>query len=111
MKVRDGENAVVDVLKLQLYCLDFQHPRGSHKARQFAARLGMGSADAEALRDKLLEAVRTSEEAVLDARDEFGQRYHLDSDVEGPGGTARVRSYWITRTRDRAPHFVSCHVL
>ncbi len=111
MKVRDGEYAAVDLLKLQLYCLDAQHPRGSHKARQFAARLGMSGADAELLRDQLLTAVRTSEDAFLDARDEFGQRYHLDSVVAGPAGTATVRSHWMTRTRDRAPRFLTCFVV
>ena len=34
-----------------------------------------------------------------------------DVEVTGPAGTATVRTSWITRTRDRAPHLATCYVL
>lgn len=111
MKVRDGETGIIDLAKLQLYCLDSRHPRGSLKARQFAARLGFSMQDAEALREKLLEALQKSNGAVLGERDEFGQRYQLDVEVTGPKGTTTVRSHWIVRTTENAPRLTTCHVL
>ena len=111
MKVRDAENAVVDLAKLQLYCLDKQHACGRNKARQFESKLGLVAHDADELRARILEVVVESDDAELGERDEFGQRYRLDVEVTGPAGTARVRTSWITRTRDRAPHLATCYVL
>ncbi len=111
MKIRDADNAVVDLAKLQLYCLDPRHPRGVVKARQFEARLGLGSRDAELLRHELLKAVGKSEQAVAARRDEHGQRYDLDVEIKGPGGTATVRTTWIALARSRGPQFLTCHVV
>lgn len=57
MKVPGAECAVVDIRKLSNYCLDPTHAEGKHKARLFAAALGMTVSDAADLRDALLEAV------------------------------------------------------
>jgi hypothetical protein len=111
MKIRDGDNAVVDLAKLKLYCLDPTHPRGACKAHQFATRLGMGPGDAESLRDQLLAAVEKSVAAEAGKSDEHGQRYRLDVDVKGPKGTATVRTSWIDRDGARGIHFITCHVL
>ena len=111
MKIRDGEHAVVDLAKLQLYCLDQSHPRGGRKAKQFEARLGIASQNAEELQQQLLEAVKTSEEAVTGVRDAHGLRYQLDVEVTGPKGTAKVRTYWLSRTGSPAPRFLTCHVV
>ena len=111
MKLRDGESAVVDIAKLRLYCLDPKHPRGACKARQFAARLGYSASDAETLQENLLVAARKSEEAVVGARDEYGQRYDLDVKITGPDGSGTVRSTWIVRADESPPRLITCHVL
>ncbi len=111
MKIRDADNAVVEITKLGLYCLDAMHPLGAHKARQFAARLGYTSRDAEAIRDKLLEAIRRTTEAELGERDYYGQRYGLDVNMDGPKGTAVVRTTWIARESERGPRLLSCFVV
>ena len=54
-----AENARVDLRKLRDYCLNPEHDEGKHKARLFAAALGMSADDTEALREKLLEIVRS----------------------------------------------------
>lgn len=59
MKVPNAERAVVDIHKLRDYCLNPLHDEGKHKARLFAAALGMTADNAEELRDTLLEAVKT----------------------------------------------------
>jgi hypothetical protein len=35
--LRNGERAILDIRKLEKYCLDAAHPRGRHKARVFRA--------------------------------------------------------------------------
>lgn len=61
MKLPDGEDAVVPIEKLQDYCLNAHHPRGKHKARVFAASLGLNAGDAQALQAAIREAARTGE--------------------------------------------------
>ncbi len=41
MKLPNSDRAVVDIAKLRDYCLNPAHPRGRHKARVFAAALGL----------------------------------------------------------------------
>ena len=50
MLLPNGERAVVELEKLTDYCLNPEHARGKHKARVFAAALGIDIANAELLR-------------------------------------------------------------
>ncbi len=109
-KLPNGERAVVEIAKLREYCLNPDHPRGRHKARVFAAVLGLTTSYAEELRDALLEAGRTGEATAGD-QDEYGQRYVVDFTMNGPAGKARVRSSWIIRTGEDFPRLTSCYVL
>lgn len=59
MKIPNAQHAIVDIRKVQDYCLNPQHNSEKHKARMFASALGMGPDDAEALRKVLLQAVKT----------------------------------------------------
>ena len=52
MKLPDSERAFVDVAKLRDYSIDPAHPEGKHKARVFAAVLGLTRNDASWLRDQ-----------------------------------------------------------
>ena len=56
MGLPNGNRAVVDIKKLRDYCLNPHHEDGKHKARVFAAALGLGRVDAKWLRERLLEA-------------------------------------------------------
>ena len=67
---------MVEIAKLRDYCLNAYHPRGRHKARVFAARLGLTDTDAEHLRNALLRAAE-GVDAVLGDSDAYGQRYVL----------------------------------
>ena len=95
--------------KLRDYCLDPIHPRGRHKARAFAARLGLTSARAEELRDALLAAAREND-AVAGEHDRFGQRFMVELVMEGPKGPVNVRSAWIIRESEDFPRLTSCYV-
>ena len=50
MRLPGGDAAIVDLDKLTGYCLNPDHPRGKHKARVFAATLGLTSEHAVILR-------------------------------------------------------------
>ena len=111
MMLPNSSAAVVDIVKLRDYCLSPTHPRGRHKARVFAARLGLGGADAEVLRAQLLHGAATTDEALAGASDDFGDRYVVDLEVRGPLGVALVRTAWIVRADEDFPRFTTCFVV
>lgn len=100
----------MDLAKLRDYCLSTTHPTGKHKARVFAAVLGLTAADAADLRDALLEAARTLD-ATLGESDQYGQRYTIDLIMVGPAGVGTVRSGWIVRTGEDFARLTTCYVL
>ncbi len=110
MRMPNAERAVVDIEKLRDYCLSPDHPRGRHKARVFAAALGLTADHAELLRDALLEAART-QDAVLVDQDGYGARYVIEFTMEGPAREGRVHSSWIVRRSEDFPRLTSCYVL
>jgi hypothetical protein len=73
MRLPNGERAIVDIRKLRDYCLNPDSPRGRHKARVFAAALGITGAEAARLRATLLEVARTAE-VQRGERDLYGHR-------------------------------------
>lgn len=109
MKLPNGDRAIVDVAKLRDYCLSVDHLRGRHKAKVFAAALGLTSEHVAELQAALLHAA-ADEDAVATDKDEFGQRFVVDFTMKGPGGEARVRSAWIVRTGEDMPRLTTCFV-
>ena len=109
MKLPNGERAIVDIRKLQDYCLNPLHPRGRNKARVFAS-FGIRDADAEELRAALISAARDSE-ARLGAANPYGERYTVDFDLFRHGKTMKIRSTWIVRSDEELPRLTSCYVL
>jgi len=111
VKLPKGDRAVVDLTKLRDYCLNPAHLCGRHKARVFAATLGVTARQAELLRAALLQAARDSEEAVLGEEDGFGKRYVLDFNMAGPKASGSIRALWIVRMNEAFPRLTSCYVL
>ena len=66
-----GDRAILDIRKIEDYCLNPMHPRGRHKARVFREALGIQQTDAAWLPQILLEAARSSEALEL-ATDTWG---------------------------------------
>lgn len=108
MKMPGGDAAIVDREKLTGYCLNPEHPRGRHKSRVLA-RLGFTAENADELRAALLSAA-ASADAQRTASDQFGDRYVLEFEIEGPRGKGIVRSTWIVRRGESAPRLTSCFV-
>ncbi len=109
-RLPNSERVVLDIRKLEDYCLDPEHPRGRHKARLFRELLGATRADGRWLRDVLLDALQDSEAVAL-AADAFGSRWRVDVPVSRHGRSVVVRTVWIVRTGENAPRFVTCWVL
>ena len=105
-----AERAEVDIRKLRDYCLDLEHAEGKHKARLFAAALGMSVGDAPALRNVLLEIVK-SHDAHLGLRDDYGQRYTVDFLFEWRGKQVMIRSGWIIEHDSDTPRLTTCYPL
>jgi hypothetical protein len=110
MKLPNGEHAIVDLAKLIDYCLDPDHPRGKHKARVFESACGFTVANADLMRQQLLDAAERGE-AVAGPSFGYGRRYVVEYKMTEPGGEALVRTAWIMRDGEIYPRFVSAYVI
>jgi hypothetical protein len=106
----NAERAILDVRKLEDYCLSPVHPRGRHKARVFRDALGIGMDSAEWLRSELLAGIRGAEAAEL-ARDIFGGRWRVDVPLARQSRRIVVRTVWMVRTGETVPRFLTCWIL
>ena len=109
MKLPNVERAFVDIAKLRDYSLDPVHPEGKHKARVFAAALGLSRNDANWLCGQLLAVARTHD-CRPGRKTEHGQRYVLDFTLSHGGKSALVRSVWNVRPAEDFPRLVTCFV-
>jgi hypothetical protein len=76
--------AIIELRKIENYCLDPAHPRGRHKARVFRDALGLHRGDARWLRDALLEAARSSPALPIGETD-WGILWRMDAAIERQG--------------------------
>ncbi len=110
MKLPNADRAFVDIAKLRDYSLNAEHKEGKHKARVFAAALGLAIDDAEWLREKLLKIAKSGD-CRLGRKTDLGQRYLIDFELSRERKIARLRSVWIVRTEEAHPRLVTCYVL
>jgi hypothetical protein len=110
LKLPNAERAVVDIAKLRDYSLSSKHKEGKHKARVFAAALGLSMEDADWLRGQLVAAAR-EHHCQLGRQTLHGQRYLVDFVVSFRGQTAKLRSVWNMRPSEDFPRLVTCYVL
>lgn len=109
MRLPSADKAVIEIAKLQDYCLSTGHPEGRHKARVFYSVLGLSSQDAKELQVALFAAARENE-AIATDHDAYGQRYVVDFVMHRGDRKATVRSTWIIRTLEDFPRLTSCFV-
>jgi hypothetical protein len=104
-----AREAVIPTDKLVGYALDPAHPRGRHKARVFAAALGISQSDWRYLHDQLLQAIVNAE--VRGTRiTPHGVLYDVVVLLDGlNGATQRVATIWLV-VGDRPPRLVSTWV-
>ncbi len=101
---------MVDIAKLRDYSLNLTHDVGKHKARVFYSVIGLTIADAEWLRERILQAAFDGE-AVGGSPSPFGQKYVLDFNLMREGRSATIRTAWIVEFGTDFPRLTSCYVL
>ena len=109
-RLPQGALALIDVRKLEDYCLNPSHPRGRHKAHVFQEVLGLTREDAVWLRDALLAAAKSGEATPLTS-DIWGAQWRVDAQMTRQARSVMVRTIWIIRTGELRPRFVSAWVL
>jgi hypothetical protein len=105
----NAEFAFIPLEKLVDYALNPNHPVGKHKAAVFEAVLGITIMDTEFLRTKILEAVQTAE-AIQTRKDDFGQRYQVEFELERNGCRAIILTAWILEPLEFSPRLTSCYI-
>jgi hypothetical protein len=105
----NNAKAIVDIKKLEDYCLNPQHQRGKHKAKVFKSVLGFTKKEAKILSDKLLDAAKNNDAYEI-ASDIFGTRYYIDCQIIYKNKTAAIRSIWIIRTEENIPRLITCYI-
>jgi hypothetical protein len=110
MPLPNSDRAVLDIRKIEDYCLNPDHPIGCHKARVFREALDIGRAEATGLADEFLHAVRTGAASPAGV-DEWGPRWSVDVAIFRQNRRAMVRTIWMVRVGEDFPRFVTCWVL
>src|SRR5580704_490386 len=105
IRLPNGGEAVLDIRKIEDYCLNPDHPVGRHKARVFREALGVGRAEAAGLADEFLKATRTGAASPAGV-DEWGSRWSVDFAISRQNRRAMVRTVWIVRVGEDFPRFV-----
>lgn len=105
----NAELAVIEHAKLVDYCLNPFHRYGKHKARVFAAALGLTINDAEWLKTEILQAVRKAE-IVTSSYSAFGQKFTVDFTLSRDGHSVTVRTAWIIEYGTDFPRLTTCYV-
>jgi hypothetical protein len=110
MKLPNSDQAIVDMQKLTGYCLNPEHLDGQHKAYVFQSALGMGIAEAEELREALLQSVKIYD-ATPSKSNQQGQKYVIDFPIARLEKQAVIRSAWIVRHNENFPRLITCYIL
>jgi hypothetical protein len=109
MKLPGAERAFVKLEKLTKYSLNPGHSKGGHKARVFAAALGLTVDEAEWLRAELLRIAREGD-ATLTRTSVFGAHYVIDAMITHGEKSAVVRTAWMINAGSDFPRLTSCYV-
>ncbi len=109
-RIPNAEGAILDLHKIEDYCLSAAHPRGRHKARVFREALGVTQSDAAWLRQALLDGL-PKQEAIELTQDRFGTRWRVDVPAARHDRQVVVRTVWIIRSGEQVARFVTCWVL
>jgi hypothetical protein len=80
MRLPHSDEAILDIRKIEDYCMSPSHPRGRHKARVFREALDLQRSDAAWLRNVLLEAGRSAEASRISV-DPWGAHWRLDAAI------------------------------
>jgi hypothetical protein len=108
--LKNARHAIIDERKLADYVPSPSHPRGRDKARVFRSTLGYDRASRAGLIEQIRRAI-LRHEAMFVRQDGHGRHYRVDLTLEGPRGTARVRTGWLYDRGSDVPRLTTAFVL
>ena len=103
-------NAVLDIRKLNDYCLNPFHPKGKDKARVFRAALGLTQRDAVWLRGEILQNLGYAP-ATRQTEDQYGVRYEVNIKITKQNMSAILSTVWMIAHNDVRPTLITCRIL
>ena len=109
MKLPNGQHAIVDDAKLLDYVLNPTHPVGRHHAVLFQKLVGITRDQYLILKNALLEGARDLE-VQPGQPSEYGRKYEMRLQLDGPKGTKVVLAIWLIEAGDDRPRLVTCYV-
>jgi hypothetical protein len=108
LQIPNADRAVIDPAKLHGYLLSRNHPVGRFKAAFFLT-LGYSSEGWHRL-EADLRRQHLSQDATLEERTRYGQKYAIRATLVGPSGrSAEVVSVWVVRTGEEFPRFLTAY--
>lgn len=110
LQLPNADEAVIAAEKLRDYSLDPSHPAGRHKARVFAAALGIRRDDWEYLRRAILDALPTA--SVTGVRETgHGLLFEVPVRIVGLNGrSATVLTAWHLGRSEVRPRLASAYI-
>jgi hypothetical protein len=109
--VQSMTKAIVDIRRIEEYCLNPSHPLGRNKARELCAALDVQQGDAAWLRDVLLiEAARIADIPPI-ATEAWGTYWVFDVTLKRHSKSAVLLVMWIVPPGEIVPIFVTCWVV
>ncbi len=109
MKLPNGQHAIVDDAKLLDYVLNPAHPVGRHHAVLFQKLVGITRDHYLILKNALLEGAR-DQEVQPGQPSQYGRKYEMRLQLDGPKGTKVVLAIWLIEAGDDRPRLVTCYV-
>ena len=110
MQLPNATNAFIDDRKLIEYCLNLEHEEGKHKARVFAAALGITTEIYFVLKSAILDAI-LSKDALFIKELSSGKLYQVDFELVYLDKSALIRSGWIILKNEDFPRLTTCFIL
>lgn len=98
---------MIPIEKIVGYCLNPDHPSGKHKARVFAAALGITAKNAVDLRELIAQAAIEGE-VIQRNSTEFGQLYKVDWEI--PDQAIMLRTLWEITADQPHPRLISAFI-
>ena len=108
MTLPNSDRATVDPRKVRDYLLSEAHPVGRFKSSFFIS-FGYTDDQWELLRDDLLTLARTGQ-AVPGKPSAFGRMFEVNGILKAPSGrSVELKTIWMIRENEDAPHFVTAY--
>ena len=108
MKLPNGDRAIVSMSKIRGYCLNPDHSSGKHKAKVFAAALGITAHNALRL-EELIKRAAVEGEVTQQLSTAFGEQFKVDWIVPNSEQII-LRTMWEVPLDSPYPRLISAFI-